>query len=241
MSHRDAGQLLAIHFYATAPYQCSYLPDRVARSQVAVPAEAIDSTVYSQLVSLGFRRSGLHTYRPYCDRCQSCISVRIPVDEFHPSRSQRKAFNRLAGVTVCAVPLAFKQEHYELYYRYQTCRHMGGGMSEDNPEQYSEFILKSGVDSLLVEFRLDGVLKMVSLIDRLTDGLSAVYTFYDPEDTGVSYGIFNILWQIEWARQLGLPYVYLGYWVEECRKMSYKAAFRPLEVLRHGMWGRFVE
>ncbi|MDE1712356.1 arginyltransferase (plasmid) [Chromobacterium amazonense] len=236
MSHREAGQVAAIHFYATAPYPCSYLPERQARSQVAIPAEAIDSGVYSQLVRLGFRRSGLYTYRPYCDSCQACIPVRLPVSEFQPSRTQRRVWRRASSLSAHWLPLRFDAEHYALYRLYQQTRHAGGGMSEDDAQQYSEFILKSGVDSHLVEFRQDGALKMVSLVDKLIDGLSAVYTFYDPEDSQMSLGVYNVLWQVEQAREMGLEYVYLGYWIAECRKMSYKSAYRPLQILRGGRW-----
>ncbi|PXX49076.1 arginyltransferase [Aquitalea magnusonii] len=236
MSHRDAGPAVAIHFYATAPYTCSYLDGRQARSQVAIPAEAIDAAVYSQLVRLGFRRSGLYTYRPYCDSCQACVPVRLPVASFTPNRSQRRSWKRLQAMEVRLLPLQFRQDHYQLYRDYQQSRHAGGGMAEDNVQQYSEFILKSGVDSLLAEFRLDGVLKMVSLIDRLADGLSAVYTFYDPQDAQAGYGVFNVLWQVELARAWQLPYLYLGYWIADCRKMAYKSQYRPLEQLQDGCW-----
>jgi len=236
MSHRDAGQAVAIHFYATAPYACSYLSDRQARSQVAIPAEAIDASVYSQLVKLGFRRSGLYTYRPYCDGCQACVPVRLQADAFQPNRSQRRNWKRLQGMEMRLLPLEFHQDHYQLYHRYQQARHAGGGMAEDNVQQYTEFILKSGVDSLLAEFRLDGTLKMVSLIDRLADGLSAVYTFYDPQDRQAGYGVFNVMWQVELARAWNLPYVYLGYWIADCRKMAYKSQYHPLECLRDGRW-----
>ncbi|MBV8679602.1 MAG: arginyltransferase [Aquitalea sp.] len=236
MSHRDAGQAVAIHFYATAPYACSYLDDRQARSQVAIPAEAIDATVYSQLVKLGFRRSGLYTYRPYCDSCQACVPVRLPVAAFQPNRSQRRSWKRLQEMEMQLLPLEFRQDHYQLYHRYQQSRHAGGGMADDNVQQYSEFILKSGVDSLLAEFRLHGELKMVSLIDRLADGLSAVYTFYDPDEAQAGYGVFNVLWQVELARAWQLPYLYLGYWIADCRKMTYKSQYRPLECLQDGRW-----
>ena len=239
MSHRDAGPLMAIHFYATAPYPCSYIPNREARSQVAIPAEAIDSTIYSQLVRLGFRRSGHYTYRPYCDGCKACQPVRIPVAAFSPSRTQRRAWKKHGGLTVDLLPLVYREDHYALYRRYQAARHAGGGMSEDDSGQYTEFILKSNVDSFLAEFRLDGVLKMVSLIDRLSDGLSAVYTFYEPDEAQASYGVYNVLWQVQLASRLGLSYLYLGYWIEGCRKMDYKSAYRPLEKLQDGSWVSF--
>lgn len=238
MSHRDDAVTI-IHFYATAPYACSYLEGRQARSQVAIPADAIDGSVYSRLVSLGFRRSGHFTYRPYCDDCQACIPVRIPVARFLPDRSQRRAWLRHAGLDSRIVPLQFQEEHYQLYCRYQKARHDGGGMSEDDPAQYAEFILKSRVNSLLVEFREEGVLRMVSLIDQLDDGVSAVYTFFDPDIATASYGVYGVLWQVEWARSRGLPYVYLGYWIGESPKMAYKQRYQPLERLRDGRWVPF--
>ena len=145
MSLRDNHAMLTVRFYATAPYACSYLPDRQARSQVAMPAESIDAGVYSQLVRIGFRRSGLFTYRPYCDACQACISVRVPVAEFTPGRSQQRAWRRHCGLSVRLLPLEFDEEHYRLYRRYQLSRHKGGSMEDDSRQQYSEFILKSGV------------------------------------------------------------------------------------------------
>lgn len=240
MSHRDQDAVAVVHFYATAPYGCSYLDGRLARSQVAVPAEAIDTVVYSQLIALGFRRSGAFTYRPYCDACNACVPVRVPVDRFDPDRSQRRAERRHQGLQANILPLTFVEEHFDLYRRYQQARHDGGGMSEDDPVQYAEFILKSRVESLLVEFREQGVLKMVSLIDRLADGLSAVYTFFEPDDRAASYGVYNVLWQIRLARQLGLPYLYLGYWISESPKMSYKTRYQPLERLDNGLWREFA-
>lgn len=241
MSHRDDNRIFTVHFYATAPYPCSYLEDRQARSQVAIPADAIDSQIYSQLVKAGFRRSGLFTYRPYCDSCNACVSVRVPIDDFAPNRSQKRAFKKHATLDVSLTSLRFQEEHYQLYQRYQSARHTGSSMVSDDRAQYAEFILKSSVHSALAEFRVDGELKMVSLIDQLDDGLSAVYTFFDTADQNASYGVYNILWQIELARSLGLPYLYLGYWVDECRKMAYKVHYRPLERLSQGVWTRMSE
>ncbi|WP_374348727.1 arginyltransferase [Chitinimonas sp.] len=232
----DDSRLIRLQFYATAPYPCSYLADRMARSQVAIPAELIDGQVYSQLVRHGFRRSGLFTYRPWCDQCRACVPVRLRVNEFSPDRTQRRVFRQHGTLDVQIRPLAFDEAHYALYHRYQQSRHSGGGMDEDDREQYENFILKSPVESFLAEFRSEGELKMVSLIDRLSDGLSSVYTFFEPDDARASYGTFNILWQVELARQQSLPYVYLGYWIAECRKMAYKTRFRPIEGLQHGSW-----
>lgn len=233
--------LSTLQLYLTAPYPCSYLPQMEARSQVATPAFLITPRVYSELVHRGFRRSGTFTYRPRCDGCQQCVPVRVVVDEFHPARAQRRSWNRHHDLRVEILPLQDKAEYFALYQRYQQTRHTDGGMAEDTPEQYRNFLLQSHVDSLLVEFRESDELRMVSVIDVLDDGLSAVYTFYDPDIARASFGTFNVLWQIELCRKLQLPYLYLGYWIRASRKMAYKANFKPLQALHNGEWKRLCE
>lgn len=229
----------AIQFYATAPYPCSYLPQMMARSQVAAPGHMIHAGTFSELVDQGFRRSGLFTYRPHCDQCKACVPIRVDCANFKPTRSQRRAWKSHSNLQSNVLELAWSPEHYELYWRYQRARHPGGGMDEDSRSQYSQFLLTSRVNSRLIEFRdPDGVLRMVSILDILDQGLSSVYTFYDPDMSG-SLGTYGIVWQIEQCRQLNLPFLYLGYWIAQSQKMAYKSRFQPAQFLSNGIWQDF--
>ena len=228
-----------LQFYNTEAYPCSYLPGRKSVSLVATPPNLISSEIYGVLIRNGFRRSGVFTYRPDCEQCHACVPVRLPVARFTANRSQRRSLQTHKNLQARELPLSFIESHHQLYQRYQSARHAGGGMDQDDPDQYTNFMLQSRVDSRLIEFTENGIARMVSIIDVLNDGLSSVYTFYDPDTVGASFGTYNIIWQIAQCAANGLPYLYLGYWIRQTRKMAYKANFRPIEGLIDGVWREF--
>lgn len=237
MSHLNDPMLSTLQFYATATYPCSYLADREARSQVAAPTHLIDNSAYGRLIEQGFRRSGLFTYRPHCDNCHACLPIRVDARRFEPGRTQKRIWRRYAPLLQAShAPLRFDPEHFALYRRYISTRHAGAGMDDDDEMQYTQFLLTSRIHTNLIEFRDEaGALRMVSIIDVLETGLSAVYTFFDPDDAG-SLGVYGILWQLERCHAMGLPWLYLGYWIEESRKMAYKSRYTPHQILRNGVW-----
>ncbi len=232
----DNIRLSDLRLYLTAPYTCTYLPDQQARSQVASPSFLISSEVYSKLVQQGFRRSGTFTYRPHCGACQACVPVRVAVADFAPSRTQRRTWQRHKSLHATLQGLEDQEEYYKLYQRYQDVRHPGGSMNNDNRAQYQNFLLQSQVNTMQVVFRANDALRMVSIIDLLEDGLSAVYTYYDPDVPQASFGVYNVLWQIELCRKLGLEYLYLGYWIKNSENMAYKKNFRPQQSFKQSKW-----
>lgn len=225
-----------VQSFLSPQYPCPILPDRKARLQVATPSALINEQVYSKLTQHGFRRMGTMISRPNCDTCQACVPVRIEINNFAPNRDQRQAWKRHSTLEISFHPLKDKPEYFELYERYLLARHNETGIKDDVQEQYGVFLLESRFNSRLVEFREAGVLRMVSIIDILEDGLSSVYTFYEPDLPKTSFGTFNVLWQIEWCRTLQLPYLYPGYWIEKDAKTSYMGNFRPLQALLHDTW-----
>ena len=229
-------ELAHLKFYATQPHPCSYLPDEQATTLFLDPSQPMDVEVYAQLSTLGFRRSGDHLYRPHCQSCQACIPARIPVDRFTPTRQQRKILNRNADLNVQAVTPCFTEEYYDLYLRYIETRHADGDMYPPSREQFGTFLVSELALSRFIEFRLDRQLLAIAVTDVLPNGLSAVYTFFDPACEQRSLGRFAILWQISEAARQGLHALYLGYWIKNCRKMSYKTQYRPIELLVNQRW-----
>lgn len=227
-----------VTLYAGAPHVCSYLPGEVAVTQFVDPNLVMSTTLYSELVDVGFRRSGEHVYRPRCRQCDACIPARIPVEDFAPARRQRRIWRRNQDLCVQLTGGGASEEQFALYRRYMAARHAGGGMDVTDPMQYRAFLFSSWSDTRCVEFRAGERLLAVAIIDWLRQGWSAVYTYYEPEAPQRSLGVYAVLWQIEQCRRLGLPWVYLGYWIPACAKMRYKAEFQPLELYRDARWQR---
>ncbi|MGE5153984.1 MAG: arginyltransferase [Bdellovibrio bacteriovorus] len=237
-----AGPGHQIALYLTAEHPCSYLVGPRARTLFVDPLARLDTRAYQALVDQGFRRSGSHVYRPACQGCAQCVPVRIPVQAFQPDRSQRRNWARNAArLRLVDAPAAFDPAHFALYLRYLASRHPDGSMAEDtSAESYRRFLVEPwGGETHFLELRLADRLAGVAVTDRLMRGLSAVYTFFDPDLADLAPGTFAVLAQIQIAKGLGLPYLYLGYWIGACRKMAYKDRFRPIEAWDGQGWRRF--
>jgi leucyl-tRNA---protein transferase len=230
--------LANVRVFATYPHNCSYLPGQQATTLFVDPSTTIDAHTYSQLSMIGFRRSGPHLYRPHCGACSACVPARVPVTHFEPKRSHRRILARNRDLTAHLVDSIHTDAHFALYSRYIQQRHRDGDMYPPDREQYDSFLTREWGSTSYVEFRAGGQLLAVAVLDRLENGLSAIYTYYDPDEAKRSLGTYVILWQIQLARDLALPAVYLGYWIRNCPKMNYKTRFRPIELLANGHWVR---
>ncbi len=229
-----------LRFYVTPSHNCSYLPNQKAKTLFVDPQKRVTNETYSQLSELGFRRSGGHIYRPHCEGCQACQSIRIPVADFKPSKSQRRILNKNRDLKVLRKFPMMDREYFALYQDYIDKRHADGDMYPPTPEQFNQFLVEGVLDSWFYEFRnANNRLLAVAVTDHLNQDMSALYTFYAPDEESRSLGTFAILWQIEEAKRRGMHYLYLGYWVKSCRKMNYKTAFKPLELLIDGHWTHF--
>ena len=229
--------LAGVKFFITPLHKCSYLPRQDAITLFADPKAEVNQNLYSDLSEMGFRRSGNYLYRPHCRQCAACIPVRIPCDIFAQSRKQRRVIKKNADLKITAVDPVYSEEHYQLYQSYIEQKHRDGDMYPPSPEQYASFLLSDWGNTVFFEFRDDSnQLLAVSVCDILENGISAVYTFYDVNEPKRSLGVMAVLWQIEEAKKRGLSSVYLGYWIKECQKMSYKTDYRPLEMLIDDHW-----
>ena len=229
-------------FFTTAPLPCPYIPGRLERKIVTELTPPDAESLHEALSRSGFRRRHSIAYMPACPGCNACISVRIVIDEFKPNRTMRRVMNRNAYLSAQPTSAQATGEQYLLFSRYQQSRHSGGDMAQMGFYDYRSMVEESPIDTFIVEFRApDQTLRAAILTDRVSDGLSAVYSFYDPDYFDDSLGTYMVLWLIEEAKRLKLDYLYLGYWIPESPKMAYKARFTPLEAFGQGGWRRLSD
>jgi len=242
MSHHVSS--LKAQFYLTAPQPCAYLDGREERKMFAALNGETAVLVNNSLSQKGFRRSQSVIYRPACAGCSACMSIRIPVDVFRPARTQKRILRRNAHLARRTCEAWATEMQFALFRKYLIHRHADGGMSDMDAFDYASMIDETPVNSMVVEYlerTPGGEMRLVAacLSDILSDGLSMIYSFFDPEEEGRSLGSYMILDHIDMAREMSLEHVYLGYWVSGSRKMDYKIAFRPFELCVGSHWRRF--
>ena len=228
--------LSELRFFTTPAHDCSYLDGKQAITLFADPLARIDKDLYSSLSAVGFRRSGNHIYRPYCQNCNACIPVRVPVRQFSEKRRYRRVRQRNRDITIERCIPDLNEEYFDLYNRYITARHSDGDMYPASRDQFQSFLVEGRPEASFYEYRASGKLLAVAVADELNDGLSAIYTFFEPELPERSLGVYSILRLIETSRQLGLEFLYLGYWIRQCQKMSYKMDYKPLQIYVNNSW-----
>jgi leucyl-tRNA---protein transferase len=232
------GDVDGLRVFHTGEHPCGYWSGRIARDLVLDPMDPRLPGFYERALAWGFRRSGDIVYRPHCQGCRACVAVRIPVRDFVPSRSQRRCLARNADVDARVLPAERNEEHFELYRRYLGARHPAGGMDGHGVAEFDQFLVGSWSQGRFLELRARGRLLAVAVTDLVGDALSAVYTFYDPEESARGLGTLALLRQIEWARRDDRQHLYLGYWIAGHDKMDYKRRFQPLEHFDGRQWQR---
>ena len=227
---------LKLGFYMTPEHECNYLPERNAKTMFADPDFPMNENIYTVLARHGFRRSGKHIYKPQCQQCNACIAIRLPVNNFIRNRNQKRNWVRNNDLKITKVSANFNNEYFNLYQRYLAVRHPDSGMDSSDPENFTSFLITDWATTIFYEFRKKDKLLAVAVVDELTDGLSAVYTFFEPNQSHRSLGRFAVLTEIEDARNQGLQWLYLGYWIADCKKMQYKDEYQPLEYFYQDKW-----
>tara|TARA_B100000780_G_scaffold278166_1_gene250819 strand:+ start:580 stop:1305 length:726 start_codon:yes stop_codon:yes gene_type:complete len=241
MNYLDKNILEKIQFYITTKYPCGYINNQEAQSIVATPYKKIKNNTYSDLIQQGFRRSGQYVYKPQCHACSACIPIRVCVEEFKKSQSQKRTLKKHSYITAKILPLRFEEEHYNLYVNYQNNRHRLNSETTNDIGDYNDFLIKSNVETKIVEFKSEDKLLMVTIIDQVKNSISAVYTFYDCNDSRLSLGTYSILWLLNFCKNENLNYLYLGYWINDSKKMKYKINFKPYELMINGSWQEPLE
>ena len=227
-------------FFSTPPAPCPYLSGKLEKKIVTLLAGKDPDNLHNTLSLAGFRRSQDLAYRPACDDCNACIPIRVCTENFRLKKSYRRILRNNQDLHAKEMPASASAEHFELFQRYLKSRHSDGGMSDMLYPDYQAMIEDSPVDTQLTEFRdQQGILYAVCLTDKMNDGLSLVYSFFNPELQSRSLGSYLVLWHIQQAQRMGLPHIYLGYWISESPKMSYKTRFQPAEILTKEGWTPF--
>ena len=225
-----------VRLFQTLPHACGYFAERTAQNLVIDPAAPQLDQLYGPALERGFRRAGGHLYYPYCTSCRACTPCRIDVERFTPDRSQRRCLKRNEDLQVIESMAGYNAERHALYERYLRQRHPGGGMDEADASDFRRFLTAPWSPTLFLEIRNGERLLAIAVTDVCLTGVSAVYTFFDPAESARSLGTFAILQQIELARRRGIPWLYLGFWIDGHPKMDYKRRFQPLEIRKAGSW-----
>jgi len=228
---------LKLGFYMTPEHECNYLPEKNAKTVFADPDFPMNENIYTTLARHGFRRSGKHIYKPQCHQCNACIAIRLPVDDFNMNRNQKRNWSKNCDLKLIKNSATLNDEYFSLYQRYLETRHSEGGMENPDPDSFVNFLMTDWATTVFYEFRNNkDKLLAVAVVDELMDGLSAVYTFFDPDESHRSLGRYAVLTEIEAARNQGLQWLYLGYWIADCKKMQYKNEYQPLEYFYQEKW-----
>jgi leucyl-tRNA---protein transferase len=228
--------MTSVPLLLTTPHACGYIDGLQSQTLFVHPRYELDNATYSQLIQRGFRRSGGDVYTPHCPNCTACVPTRLAVQQFQPNRSQQRCWKRNRQTTAVIKSAVFDSAHYQLYLHYQQSRHTGGDMAHSSPDDYLGFLTSAWSDTAFVEFFIANELAGVAVVDSVDNALSAVYTFFDPKFSHYSLGVYAVLWQIELAKQQHKEFLYLGYWIAECRKMAYKRNYQPLQILHNQHW-----
>ena len=236
MSRDIAADIQRIKLFQTEPHPCSYLPGRESTTAFVDPDLAVDPEVYERLSMVGFRRSGPYLYTPMCSACKVCVPVRLPVAAFKPTRAQKRCLKRNMDLKVVRCKSIDSDQHYLLYAKYINERHADGDMYPPSKTQFDQFLGDPWECTQYLEFYLDHQLIGCAVVDVLPDSLSAIYTYFDPAHDRRGLGNLAVLLQIKIAAEMGKRYVYLGYWIEDCQKMSYKKQYQPIELFEENSW-----
>ena len=228
--------MISIPLFLTQEHPCSYLEGERAQSVFVHPSYPVTTSIYAQLIEQGFRRSGDKIYAPHCPHCSACIPVRLPVEKFKPSRSQKRCIHKNIDTQVIVKPAVFEQAHYDMYLRYQAIRHSDGSMANASPDDYLDFLGSSWCNTRFVEFSINNELAGVAVIDQFEQAWSAVYTFFEPKFSSYSLGVYAVLWQVEQACLQQKEFLYLGFWIKTCKKMAYKSDYQPIQLLIDNQW-----